>query len=75
MATAKESVKEEGPQRKGWRRILGTSKPKLPSEPTSSASTLQEMEGQKEPVPTKWSMGVLNDKVTDEVPGTNSAPH
>ena len=40
-------------------------------EPASSGSSIDREDGNKAK-PEKWSMGVLNDKQTDEVPGTFS---
>lgn len=51
-----------------WRRILGGTK--SATEPTSSGSSVDEYDGNKAK-PEKWSMGVLNDRQTDEVPGTS----
>lgn len=50
-----------------WRRMLGGTKPA--QEPASSGSSVDEDNGNKVK-PERWSMGVLNDKQTDEVPGT-----
>lgn len=49
-----------------WRRVLGGTK--SAQEPPSSRSSVDEDDGHKVK-PEKWSMGVLNDKQTDEVPG------
>ena len=49
-----------------WRQILGSNK--SAQEPTSSGSSFDGDDGDKAR-PEKWSMGVLNDKRTDEVPG------
>ena len=40
----------------------------LAPEPASSGSSVDQDDGNKAK-PEKWSMGVLNDKQTDEVPG------
>ena len=50
----------------GWRRFLTTGKQTDP-EPDSSKNTSDE-EDEKER-PSKWSLGILNDPETDEVPG------
>lgn len=46
-----------------WKRMLGG------QEPASSGSSVDQEDGNKGK-PEKWSMGVLNDRQTDEVPGT-----
>lgn len=50
-----------------WRQIWGSTK--SARELTSSGSSIDGDDGNKTR-PEKWSMGVLNDKQTDEVPGT-----
>lgn len=50
-----------------WRQILGSTR--SAQEPTSYGSSIDGDDGVKAR-PEKWSMGVLNDKQTDEVPGT-----
>lgn len=50
-----------------WRRMLGGTK--SAQEPASSGSSVDEDDGNKVK-PEKWSMGVLNDRHTEEVPGT-----
>ena len=50
-----------------WRRMLGGSK--SAQEPASPGSSVDEDDGNKVK-PEKWSMGVLNDRYTEEVPGT-----
>lgn len=50
-----------------WKRMMGGTKSTL--EPASSGSSIDQDDGNKAR-PEKWSMGVLNDKQTDEVPGT-----
>ena len=50
-----------------WRRILGSTK--SAQEPKSYGSSIDGDDGNRVK-PEKWSMGVLNDKQTDEVPGT-----
>lgn len=47
---------------KGWRRFLPNRKTRLESMGSSISS-------EKERPPEKWSMGILNDKKTEEVPG------
>ena len=56
----------EGPR---WKRILGIAKAKPGFPSTSTGSSTEEYEEIKNK-PEKWSMGVLNDTETDEVPGT-----
>ena len=51
-----------------WRRMLGGTK--SAQKTPSSRSSVDEDDGHKVK-PEKWSMGVLNDKQTDEVPGTS----
>lgn len=51
-----------------WRKMLGGTK--SAQEPPSSRSSVDEDDGHKAK-PEKWSMGVLNDKQTDEVPGAS----
>ncbi|KAF6222877.1 hypothetical protein HO133_000928 [Letharia lupina] len=46
-----------------WKRMLGG------QEPASSGSSVDQEDGNKGK-PEKWSMGVLNDRQTDEVPGS-----
>ncbi|KAL9619322.1 MAG: hypothetical protein Q9160_006087 [Pyrenula sp. 1 TL-2023] len=48
---------------KGWRRFLPNRKTRLESMGSSISS-------EKERPPEKWSMGILNDRKTEEVPGT-----
>ena len=50
-----------------WKRMMGGTKSTL--EPASSGSSIDRDDGNKAR-PEKWSMGVLNDRQTDEVPGT-----
>ena len=50
-----------------WRRFLGNNQSAL--EPATSGVSTDGDDGNKVK-PEKWSMGVLNDKQTDEVPGT-----
>lgn len=50
-----------------WRRMLGGTKPA--QEPASSGNSVDDYDGDKAK-PEKWSMGILNDRQTDEVPGT-----
>ncbi len=69
--------RSEGPAQTGgqpktkvpkWRQLLGISKAELgPSSPSVRSSTdgYDEIKAK----PEKWSMGVLNDKETEEVPG------
>ena len=54
------------PSAKWWRRSKGP----IPQPPLSHSSS----EGNEEMKvrPSKWSMGIMNDPLTDEVPGTNS---
>lgn len=63
-ATEAEKVKDLRTSR--WKRLLGGSKATKTS-PTSRASSdgFEDLKMR----PEKWSMGVLNDKETDEVPG------
>ena len=49
--------------------MMGGAKSTL--EPASSGSSIDRDDGNKAR-PEKWSMGILNDKQTDEVPGTFS---
>ena len=53
-----------------WRRVLGVTN--STQETMSPASSIDEDDGSKAK-PEKWSMGVLNDRQTDEVPGTFQA--
>ena len=59
-----------------WRRFLGLSKaePELPSTSTKSST---DGDDEIKAKPEKWSMGVLNDRETEEVPGqsTEMVPH
>ena len=50
-----------------WRRLLGGTK--SAQEPASSGSSV-DGDDQNKAKPEKWSMGMLNDRQTDEVPGT-----
>ena len=50
-----------------WKRMMGGTKSTL--EPASSGSSIDRDDGDKAR-PKKWSMGILNDRQTDEVPGT-----
>ena len=50
-----------------WRRFLGGKK-KAPREVASSGTSTDGMDDIKSK-PEKWSLGVLNDKETEEVPG------
>ena len=47
--------------------MMGGTKSTL--EPASSGSSIDRDDGNKAR-PEKWSMGILNDRQTDEVPGT-----
>ena len=49
-----------------WKRMMGGAKSTL--EPASTRSSIDRDDGNKAR-PEKWSMGVLNDRQTDEVPG------
>ena len=51
-----------------WTRMLGVTK--SDHEPASSEGSGNDDRGNKAK-PEKWSMGVLNDRQTDEVPGTS----
>ena len=51
----------------GWRRFWRASKPTTDVRTSSTDST--DGAGDYKVKPAKWSMGVLNDKETDEVPG------
>ena len=51
-----------------WRRMLSRTKPA--QEPASSGSSVDDYDGDKAK-PEKWSMGILNDRQTEEVPGTS----
>ncbi|KAL8824060.1 MAG: hypothetical protein Q9191_005328 [Dirinaria sp. TL-2023a] len=62
-----EPEKAPDPKPPRWKRILGVSKTPKAS-PTSRASSDQYDEIKVRPE--KWSLGVLNDKETDEVPGS-----
>ena len=50
-----------------WKRLMGGTKSTL--EPASTRSSIDRDDGNKAR-PEKWSMGILNDRQTDEVPGT-----
>lgn len=52
-----------------WRKLFGTTKPKEPEEPRSALGTCYEDNGLQKPKPKKWSLGILADRETDEVPG------
>ena len=56
-------------QLRGWRRLFGS--PNTLPGPLGSATSSNEYEEVKMK-PEKWSLGVLNDKETDEVPGMYS---
>ncbi|MCJ1437242.1 hypothetical protein MMC27_006628 [Xylographa pallens] len=61
-------VKEErSTSVRGWRKFISRSKPA--QEPPSASDSLSSS-GDDKKMPAKWSMGVLNDKQTDEVPGS-----
>ena len=47
-----------------WRRFFGSARPELPSSAVSS-DDCEEVKRR----PEKWSLGVLNDAETEEVPG------
>ena len=51
-----------------WRRLLRTTRQR-PQEVVSSGASSDELDEMKAK-PEKWSLGVLNDKETEEVPGT-----
>ena len=59
---------EEEPKAPIWRRFFGASK--ATQEPSSSEHSMDGYDEIKSK-PEKWSLGVLNDKETDEVPGTS----
>ncbi len=64
------TVHQAGTKVSSWRRIFrGT---KSAQEPSTSGSSIDGEHGNKAK-PEKWSMGVLNDRETDEVPGTFGA--
>ncbi|MCJ1285411.1 hypothetical protein MMC26_004751 [Xylographa opegraphella] len=52
---------------RGWRNFISRSK--AAQEPPSASDSLSNG-GDYQKLPVKWSMGVLNDKQTDEVPGS-----
>lgn len=64
MSTGPENMNEKAVpvERKGWRRLLLTRRKAIESEDSS-------LNSDKERPPEKWSMGILNDKKTEEVPG------
>lgn len=64
------TVSQTGAKVPIWRRILGNKESAL--EPASSGGSTDGDDGNKVK-PEKWSMGVLNDRQTDEVPGTFGA--
>lgn len=53
-----------------WKRMRGGSNPA--QAPVSSGSSIEEDDVNKIK-PEKWSMGILSDRRTDEVPGTHGA--
>lgn len=55
-----------------WRRFLG-GKSAAPQETASSATSVEDGYHDIKSKPEKWSLGVLNDRQTDEVPGTLQA--
>ncbi|MCJ1473471.1 hypothetical protein MMC13_002122 [Lambiella insularis] len=55
------------PSRRGWRKVFGSSRTE--AEPASPSTSLDSGVDRKQR-PEKWSLGVLNDKLTDEVPGS-----
>ncbi|KAL9108731.1 MAG: hypothetical protein Q9227_006527 [Pyrenula ochraceoflavens] len=54
-------------EQKGWRRLFKPSP--RPASTRSSSNSLDDLE-KTENRPEKWTMGILNDKKTEEVPGT-----
>jgi len=52
----------------GWKRLL-RAKPAAVHEPSSSATSVEDEYQDLKSKPEKWSLGVLNDRETDEVPG------
>lgn len=61
------SEKEKGSKAPTWKRFFGG--PKLARDTSDLAKSSDEFEEIKSR-PEKWSMGVLNDRETEEVPGT-----
>ena len=55
-------------QGQGWRKILGRVGRSKDLGQTSSPASTEDFEEFKAK-PEKWSMGILNDRITDEVPG------
>ena len=65
---AVKSKRESGARVGPWKKFFGSSsRRQAQPSPTESAEEYHEA---KQREPEKWSMGVLNDKETDEVPGT-----
>ena len=60
------------PEQKGWRRLFKGSQ-KARSRSSSNGSSLEQ--DKTENPPEKWTMGILNDKKTEEVPGESSKWH
>lgn len=54
-----------------WRRLLGVRKIKAALPATNAVASTDE-DDQIKAKPEKWSLGVLNDKETEEVPGTSN---
>ncbi|MCJ1421226.1 hypothetical protein MMC32_007588 [Xylographa parallela] len=59
--------KERSTSVRGWRKFITRSK--FAQEPPSASDSLSSS-GDEKKMPVKWSMGVLNDRQTDEVPGS-----
>lgn len=62
--TTAQREKRQQPQTRGWRRLLPS---RQPTEEASSVDSVEDYknDGRIE----KWSLGILNDKKTEEVPG------
>ena len=69
-STAAESKHTEGRQTRKWPRFFGKSK-SIQDQSTTPVS-LEKDENIKNKPP-KWSLGILNDRETDEVPGRSNA--
>ncbi len=65
-STAAPKDKTQQSQPTGWKRLLPSRKT---TDEASSVDSVEEYKDDPDPPIEKWSLGILNDKETEEVPG------